>query len=50
MFPIKIGLNATSVLYTGSHNSFPIVWGEECLKRILTYLYDTKYNENNKGH
>ena len=29
---------------------FLLYGGGECLKRILTYLHSTKYNEINKSH
>ena len=49
MLPIKNGINATNILYTGSYKSFPILCGK-FLKLIITYLYCTKYNEINICH
>ena len=49
MFSIKNGINARSILYTGSHKSFPILCGK-FLKRILSYLYCMNYNEINIHH
>ena len=50
-FANKNGSNAISILYTGSHKSFPVLYGlwggGEFLKRTLTYLYCTKCNEIN---
>ena len=39
MFSIMYNINTTSILYTGSHKSFPILRGNS-LKRILLYLYN----------
>ena len=52
IFPMKNGLNSINILYTSFHKSFPIqyTYGKENLKRILTYLYCTKYNEINAFH
>ena len=44
----KNGINSTNILYTSSYESFPIIMAYEegkFLKRILTYLHCTKYNE-----
>ena len=42
---MKNGLNSINILYTGSHKTFPI-WAmrENLLKRIVSYLYCTKYS------
>ena len=48
-FSIKKGINTTSILYTESHKSFPILcW--KFLKHILSYLYCINYNEVNMHH
>ena len=44
MFSIIYNINTTSILYTGSHKSFPILCGNS-LKCILLYLYCINYNE-----
>ena len=49
----KIDAKSTNIMCTGSHKSFPmhcILRGGKFLKRILTYLYSTKYNEINVCH
>ena len=46
MCPIKNGLHYTRILHTTIFRSYR----GKCLKRILTYLYCTKYNEIYKGH
>ena len=45
MFPIKNVINSMNILFT--YKFFPLHYGlrREILKRILTYLYCTKYNE-----
>ena len=53
MNSIENGMHATISLFTETHNSFPIhygLWGEKCLKHILTYLDCTTYNEVSIGH
>ena len=49
MFSIIYNINTTSILYTGSHKSFPILCGNS-LKCILLYLYCINYNEINVCH
>ena len=49
MLPLKNGINAKNILYTGSYKSFLILWGK-CLKLIITCLYCSKYNEINMCH
>ena len=59
MFPMKFGLLSIKILYIGSHKKYLIhydLWGilkrfkSIFLKRILAYLYFTKYNEINIFH
>ena len=50
MFPIKYDIKSTNVMCAGSHKKFPIHWmhascKEKFLKRILSYLHSTQYNE-----
>ena len=49
MFPIKNDVKSTNIICTGSHKFFRSIasYGGKILKRILTYLYSTKYNEIN---
>ena len=50
---IENGIYTTNGLSTETHKSFPIhsgLWDETFFKRILGYLYCTKYNEINIGH
>ena len=49
MFSIMYNISTTSILYTGSHKSFPILRGNS-LKHILLYLYCVNYNEINVCH
>ena len=49
MFSIMYNMSTTSILYTGSHKSFPILCGNS-LKCILIYLYRIYYNEINVCH
>ena len=55
MYPRKNGINSINIFNTDSHKSFSICYGlllftAYILKRILTYLYCTNYNEINKCH
>ena len=59
MVPLKNDVKSTNVLCTGSHKSFPILWGNtfKVLRCIISYggnflkrLYCSKYNEINVGH
>ena len=49
MFHIRNDVKTTNMLYTGSHISFPILWGKH-LKRMSTHLYYIIYNEINLSH
>ena len=50
---IENGMYVTNDLSRETHKSFPIHYGQwkgGCLKRILTHLGCTKYNEINISH
>ena len=49
MFPIKNSA-ILQVFFMQAHTTVFLLYGGKCLKRILTYLYSTRYNEINKGH
>ena len=49
MFSIRNGISTTSLLYTESHKSFPVLC-RKFLKSILLFLYCINYNEINIGH